>query len=110
MGRKDGWREFAAPATARSATARPAAARLPRGEQLVRVQRNSRGRGGKTVTTISGIEADGATLKALAKALKAASGSGGSIKAGVIELQGDQVETSLAWLAGEGFRPRRSGG
>lgn len=108
MARKGGWQEFARP----ESTARPAAAAAttPRGQQRVRVQRTRAGKGGKLVTAITGLEAPEPELKALLKQLKAAAGTGGTLKDGVIELQGDQVAAALAALEAAGYRPRQAGG
>jgi translation initiation factor 1 len=106
---KGGWQEFSAAAS----TARPAAADAaptPRPQQRVRVQRTKAGKGGKTVTAITGLEISEADSRALLKRLKATAGSGGTLKDGVIELQGDQVTTCLETLTAEGFRPRQAGG
>ena len=51
-----------------------------------------------------------AGFKALLKKLKTRIGSGGTTKDGVIELQGDQVDSTLELLAKEGYRPKRAGG
>ena len=108
MARKGGWQEFARP----ESTARPeaAAATTPRAQQRVRVQRTKAGKGGKLVTAITGLEAPEPELKALLRQLKAAAGTGGTLKDGVIELQGDQVAPALAALAAAGYRPRQAGG
>ncbi|EAQ75376.1 MULTISPECIES: translation initiation factor [unclassified Synechococcus] len=107
---KGGWQEFSAAAS----TARPAAAEAgaaaPLPQQRVRVQRTKAGKGGKTVTAITGLEISDADARALLKRLKATAGSGGTLKNGVIELQGDQVTTCLETLTAEGFRPRQAGG
>ena len=76
----------------------------------VRVQRSSRGRGGKTVTVVNGLALADAELQALGKALRSACGSGGTVKDGAIEVQGDHVERVLAALAGAGIAAKRSGG
>jgi translation initiation factor 1 len=82
----------------------------PAGDGIVRVSRESKGRGGKTVTLVRGIAADDATLAALAKRLKAACGSGGTVKDGVIEIQGDHAERVCTFLVQEGRVVKRSGG
>ena len=82
----------------------------PLAQQRVRVSRSSAGRGGKTVTLIAGIEGGDAVLAPLAKTLKARCGAGGTVKEGVVEIQGDHVETVIALLSAEGYRPKRSGG
>lgn len=108
---KGGWKEFSnAESTRRppAAGADPAAA--PRAQQRVRVQRTKAGKGGKTVTVISGLALTDSEATALLKALKAHAGSGGTLKDGVIELQGDQVAAALALLEQEGFKPKQAGG
>src|SRR6478672_500884 len=58
----------------------------------VRVTRQTKGRGGKTVTVISGLPLEAMALAQLAKQLKATCGSGGTVKDGVIEVQGDHAD------------------
>lgn len=65
---------------------------IPKGDGVVRVSRESKGRGGKVVTLVKGLALDDAALQALCKQLKAACGSGGTVKDGVIEVQGDHCE------------------
>ena len=88
----------------------PTTAGTPRSQQIVRVQPTRGGKGGKTVTVIRGLQLDNAEIKALLKKLKSRIGSGGTVKEGEIELQGDQVDLALELLTQEGFRPKRSGG
>jgi translation initiation factor 1 len=76
----------------------------------VRVQRTKAGKGGKTVTLIAGLELPEAEALVLLRQLKASVGTGGTLKEGVIELQGDQVEAALAALDRAGFRAKRAGG
>lgn len=83
---------------------------LPQGDGVAKVRRETKGRGGKTVTTVSGLVLAPDELKALAKRMKARCGCGGSLKDGVIEIQGDQVELLCQWLSDEGFKAKRSGG
>lgn len=82
----------------------------PVGDGIVRVRRETKGRGGKTVTSISGIMLPEAELKDLAKRMKARCGCGGALKEGVIEIQGDQVTLLCAWLSEQGFQVKRAGG
>lgn len=77
---------------------------------VVRVQRETKGRGGKSVTLVRGLGLELDALSALAKQLKAACGSGGTVKDGVIEVQGDHVATLLAALEKRGYRVKRVGG
>jgi translation initiation factor 1 len=83
---------------------------LPAGDGTARVRRETKGRGGKTVTTISGLVLPEDELKALAKRIKARCGCGGSVVDGVIEIQGDRADMLCQWLAGEGFKTKRAGG
>jgi translation initiation factor 1 len=80
------------------------------GDGKVRVSRETKGRGGKAVTLVKGLALEEAALVALGKQLKAACGSGGTVKDGVIEVQGDHVERVLAALAAQGHPAKRAGG
>lgn len=86
-----------------------AAARVA-GDGVVRVSRETKGRGGKAVSLVRGVPLDDAGLVALAKELKAACGSGGTVKDGVIEIQGDHVSSLVQRLAGRGWTIKRAGG
>lgn len=80
------------------------------GDGVVRLMREIKGRKGKGVTLIIGVPLGDAQLKSLAKSLKQKCGSGGSIKNGVIEIQGDHrdlLETELVRL---GYAVKRAGG
>ena len=83
---------------------------LPVGNGLVRVSRETKGRAGKGVTLVKGLPLGLAELTALGKQLKAACGSGGTVKDGVIEVQGDHVERVMAALTTHGYVVKRSGG
>jgi translation initiation factor 1 len=87
-----------------------AAAGSAASDGVLRVRRETGGRGGKTVTVVRGLALDAVALAALAKQLKAACGSGGTAKDGVIEVQGDHVDTVMAALAKRGYVVKRSGG
>ena len=82
----------------------------PRGDGRVRVSRETQGRGGKAVTLVRGLPLDAAALAALGKRLRTACGAGGTVKDGVLEVQGDHVERVLAWLQQDGFAAKRTGG
>ena len=82
----------------------------PAGDGIVRVSRETKGRKGKGVTLVRGLDLDDEALNALAKQLKAACGSGGTVKDGVIEVQGDHVETVMARLTAAGHKVKRAGG
>ena len=83
---------------------------LPRGSGAVRIGRATQGRKGKGVTTISGLPLDDAGLDKLAAELKKRCGCGGTVKNGVIEIQGDHRELLLAELLGRGWKAKKSGG
>jgi translation initiation factor 1 len=83
---------------------------VPAGDGIVRVRREVKGRRGKTVTTVTGVPVAGAALKELAAELKRSCGSGGALKDGVIEIQGDHCDALVADLEARGFRVKRSGG
>jgi translation initiation factor 1 len=77
----------------------------------VEIRRETGGRGGKTVTTAGGFVGIGLPEKEqLAKKMRAACGCGGTVKDGVIEIQGDQRETVARILSEAGFRPVMAGG
>ena len=77
---------------------------------IVRVRRERKGHGGKTVTVIDGVIGSDAELAALAQQLKKLCGSGGTAKDGNIEIQGDHCEKVMAKLTGLGYRVKRAGG
>jgi translation initiation factor 1 len=90
------------------AAARPAP--LPAGDGIIRVARETGGRNGKTVTVVRGLPLDAASLTALGRTLKAACGSGGTAKGGVIEIQGDHRDTVVGRLEQAGWKVKRAGG
>jgi translation initiation factor 1 len=77
---------------------------------VIRIRREVKGRGGKTVTVASGFRLDDDRLEQLAAELKRRCGTGGSAKDGEILIQGDHRETVLAELKQKGFAAKRSGG
>ena len=87
-----------------------AAAPRPPSDGIVRVSRETKGRKGKGVTLVKGLALDDAGLAALAKQLKTACGSGGTVKDGVIEVQGDHCDTVMQLLAKLGMKVKRAGG
>ena len=70
---------------------------------IIRIRRETKGRKGKTVTTVFGFDLDAQALKSFAKDLKQHCGTGGSVKGGVIVLQGDHQDTVKGFLEGKGF-------
>jgi translation initiation factor 1 len=86
------------------------AARLASLDGVVRIRREVAGRKGKGVTTVSGIPLAEAELKQLAKKLKQRCGTGGSVKDGIVEIQGDQRELIKSMLEAEGYKVKLAGG
>ena len=80
-----------------------AAAKVPAGDGIVRVSRESKGRGGKTVTLVRGVPLAADALTLLGKRLRSACGSGGTAKDGVIEVQGDHRERVAELLRRESY-------
>jgi translation initiation factor 1 len=91
-------------------TCKAAAKARPAGDGNVRVSRESKGRGGKTVTLVRGLPLDADALAALGKQLRAACGSGGTAKDGLLEIQGDHCDRVMAELTKLGHKPKRVGG
>ncbi len=77
---------------------------------IVRVGRETKGRKGKGVTIVTGLPLRGGELSDLAKQLKAKCGAGGTLKQGVIEIQGDHRATIVRLLEDAGFSVKRAGG
>lgn len=82
----------------------------PSGDGVVRIRRETKGRGGKIVTVVTGLPGDEDALQKLAGELKKRCGSGGTSKEGVIEIQGDHLTLLLDELARRGFRVKHAGG
>jgi translation initiation factor 1 len=80
------------------------------GDGIVRVGRETQGRKGKGVTVIRGLPLAGEALAELATRLKKRCGSGGTVDAGVIEIQGDHRDLLVEELGKLGYRVRRAGG
>jgi len=83
---------------------------LPAGDGIVRIGRETKGRKGKGVTLISGIPLEQAALKKLAKQLKAKCSTGGTLKNGVIEIQGDHRDLLVEELRKQGYTVKKAGG
>ncbi|GAC1428513.1 MAG: stress response translation initiation inhibitor YciH [Ktedonobacteraceae bacterium] len=77
---------------------------------IVRIMRDRKQRGGKTVTVITGVSAGEEALTALAQQLKKLCGSGGTVKDGTIEIQGDHCDKIQAKLIEMGYKVKRAGG
>ncbi|WP_037472668.1 translation initiation factor Sui1 [Simplicispira psychrophila] len=86
------------------------AAPVPVGDGIVRVSRATKGRGGKAVTLVKGALLGPEALAELGKKLKTACGSGGTVKDGVIEVQGDHVERVMDTLKALDYTVKRAGG
>lgn len=83
---------------------------VPDGDGIVRVSRNSKHRGGKCVSVITGVLLEQEKLKELATKLKKRCGTGGTVKDGIIEIQGDHREVLVAELIKLGFTAKLAGG
>jgi len=82
----------------------------PAGDGVARVSRVSKGRGGKTVTLVTGMALDADALTKLGTELRRTCGSGGTVKDGTIEIQGDHADALVAELGKRGFKVKRAGG
>ncbi len=87
----------------------PAAANAPK-DGVVRVALEKKGRGGKTVSVITGLPGSEDSLKDLAAELKRRCGTGGTLKGNVIEIQGDHRDTLVELLKSKGHAVKRVGG
>ena len=93
-----------------SSTQQATAPAAKKSDGIVRIMRDRKHRGGKTVTVITGVPASSEALAALAQQLKKLCGSGGTVKDGVIEIQGDHCEKVQAKLSDLGYKVKRAGG
>ncbi|MCC5855360.1 MAG: stress response translation initiation inhibitor YciH [Idiomarina sp.] len=84
--------------------------RAPEGDGIIRIRLETKGRKGKGVTTIHGLEGSEVELKAIAKELKKRCSVGGSLKDFVIEIQGDQRTQCKQWLEQQGYKVKLAGG
>lgn len=82
----------------------------PAADGIARLRLETGGRGGKTVTVVSGLPLDEAALASLARRLKSACGTGGTVRDGVLEFQGDHRDALRLLLEREGFRSKLAGG
>ncbi len=88
----------------------PAEDTQPSGDGVVRVALDRKGRGGKVVTVVTGLPLAPDALRKLAKELKQRCGTGGSVKDGNVEIQGDRRDLLIAELAKHGYKAKKSGG
>ncbi len=86
------------------------ASAVPAGDGIVRVSRETKGRGGKAVTVVRGVALNAIELAVLGKKLRAGCGTGGTVKDGVIEVQGDHCDRVIEALKKDGFTVKRAGG
>jgi translation initiation factor 1 len=80
-----------------------------KGDGTVRVSRETKGRAGKGVTLVKGLDLDAPALQALGKQLRVACGCGGTVKDGAIEVQGDHAERIMELLRAQGLNVKRAG-
>ncbi len=83
---------------------------IPKGDGIVRVGRETKGRKGKGMTVITGVPLHPEGLKDLAKKLKQKCGTGGTLKGQTIEIQGDHRDLLVTELQALGYTVKRSGG
>ena len=93
-----------------SCVCKQAASTPAAGDGKVRVSRETKGRGGKTMTVVRGVPLDALALLAFGKQLRTGCGTGGTVKDGVIELQGDHCERVMERLKAQGWVVVRVGG
>jgi translation initiation factor 1 len=86
------------------------ATKIVQSDGLVRVSRETKGRGGKCVSIISGLGLASAELETLCTQLKKRCGTGGTIKDGAIEIQGEHRDTLVAELSKRGYTVKKAGG
>ena len=83
---------------------------MPATDGVVRVSLQTKGRGGKSVTLVKGLPLDAAALAVVGKQLRSTCGSGGTVKDGVVEVQGVHVATVMAALQKLNYTVKRAGG
>lgn len=88
----------------------PILVQRPKGDGVVRIQRQTSGRKGKGVCIITGLDLDDAGLNVLAAELKKKCGCGGAIKEGTIEIQGDKRDLLKQLLEAKGLKVKLAGG
>ena len=82
----------------------------PATDGVVRVFMETKGRAGKGVTVVRGLPLDTVALTALGKQLKSSCGTGGTVKDGIVEVQGDHRDRVIELLKSQGFVVKRAGG
>jgi translation initiation factor 1 len=100
--------EHAVPRREKRADRKPAKVAPAKRRTIVRLDR--KGRGGKSVTVIEGLQLSDEESEKLLKQLKAKLGTGGTVKNAILEIQGDHCDAVMAELSGIGYMPKRSGG
>jgi len=93
-----------------SAALQRGVAEVPPNQQNLKIEASRKGRGGKTVTVISGFQEKPETLATLAKQLKAQCGTGGTVKDNEIEIQGEHKQKLLEIITKLGYKAKISGG
>lgn len=93
-----------------SAALQRGVAEVPPNQQNLKIEASRKGRGGKTVTIISGFQEKPETLATLAKQLKAQCGTGGTVKDNEIEIQGEHKQKLLEIITKLGYKAKISGG
>jgi translation initiation factor 1 len=83
---------------------------IAQGDGVIRVSRDTKGRNGKCVSLITGLVLGDEALKAISKKMKQKCGSGGTVKEGVIEIQGDHRELIVSELKKMGYTAKKTGG
>ncbi len=109
----DDWRKLLCPKChqlKKTCTCKPDEPAAPSKSTVVRVGRETKGRGGKGVTVITDLPLDEKGLAELATKLKTRLGTGGTVKDGRIEIQGDHRDRIVAEIEGMGYRAKRAGG
>lgn len=97
------------PAPARRAPSGPGRAVDP-ADGVVRIRREKGGRGGKTVTTVTGLPGTDTEVEAMLKALKQLCGAGGTLDGRTVEVQGDHRDRVRIYLEGRGLNVKLAGG
>ena len=100
---KGSWKEF-------DNTSKRVQVEKAQSDKSVRVQKTRAGKAGKTVTVVTGMNLNDLDSKHLLKRLKIHCGTGGTVKGGIIELQGDHINSVMEVLRKDGFSPKRAGG